>query len=73
MNLTTSDIIQIIGIATSLITSVTAIAISVLTLRQNSKMIENSTRPYIGIYIAHTYIKDIAVYLVVKTLARVAH
>lgn len=47
---TTSDIIQFLGIIASLITSIIAIAISVKTLKQNSKMIEESTRPYIQIY-----------------------
>lgn len=39
MSLTPSDVIQLIGILASLITSVIAIIISVLTLKQNSKMI----------------------------------
>lgn len=37
MSLTPSDVIQLIGILASLITSVIAIIISVLTLKQNSK------------------------------------
>lgn len=48
--LSTSDIIQICGILLSLITSTTAILISIITLRQNSKMIEESSRAVIGIY-----------------------
>lgn len=51
---TTSDIIQFLGIIASLITSIIAIAISVKTLKQNSKMIEESTRPSIQIYPVHT-------------------
>lgn len=43
--LTPADLIEIIGIIVSLITSVVAIGISVQTLRQNSVMIEESTRP----------------------------
>lgn len=52
--LTTSDVIQFFGIIASLITSIVAIAISVKTLKQNSKMIEESTRPSIQIYPVHT-------------------
>ena len=52
LQLSPSDLIQIAGIIVSLICSLIAIAISLKTLKQNSKMIENSTRPYIGIYIA---------------------
>ena len=45
-----SDVIEILGIIASLITSVIAIVISVKTLHQNSQMIEESTRPYIVVY-----------------------
>lgn len=45
-----SDIIQIIGIIASLVTSTIAIIISVITVRQNSKMIEESSRASISIY-----------------------
>ena len=48
--LTASDIIDLLGIAASLTVSVVAIIISILALRQNSKMIEDSTRPNIQIY-----------------------
>ena len=48
--LSPSDIIQICGIIASLLTSIIAIVISLVTLLQNSKMIENATRPYITIY-----------------------
>lgn len=44
MFLTPSDVIQLIGILASLITSVIAIIISVLTLKQNSKMIDTLYR-----------------------------
>lgn len=50
ITISTSDLIQIIGIIISLISGIIAIVISVLTLRQNNKMIENSTRPYVVIY-----------------------
>ncbi|MCI6464727.1 MAG: hypothetical protein MSA90_04585 [Faecalicatena sp.] len=63
MELSISDIIQIIGILASLLTSLIAIIISVITLRQNSKMIEESLRPNIQIY--PVYINSI-VYIIVK-------
>ena len=48
--LTPSDKVQVVGIIVSAVISVIAIFISVLTLRQNSKMIEESSRPVISIY-----------------------
>lgn len=72
LQLSPSDLIQIAGIIVSLICSLIAIAISLKTLKQNSKMIENSTRPYIGIYIASTYIRDVSCYLVVKNFGQSA-
>lgn len=53
-----SDWIQILGICASLLTSITAIIISIKTLQQNSKMIEESTRPYITIYYEFSYVTD---------------
>lgn len=63
MKLSCSDIIQILGISASLLTSIIAIAISVATLKQNSKMIEESLRPNIQIY--PLYINSI-MYIIVK-------
>lgn len=45
-----SDIIEIIGIIASTTVSIVAIVISLITLKQNNKMIEESTRPVISIY-----------------------
>lgn len=50
MKLSVSDIIQIIGVLVSLFTSAVAIIISIVTIRQNSKMIEESSRAVLGIY-----------------------
>lgn len=50
LQLSTSDCIQVAGLIASLVVSLIAIIISVLTLKQNSKMIEESTRPNIVIY-----------------------
>lgn len=66
MNLTTNDLIQIIGIIVSTITSVTAILISTKTLKQNSKMIEESSRPYLTVYANFTQLNKPMVYLVMK-------
>lgn len=65
-----SDIIQLIGILFSTITGIIAIVISILTLRQNSKMIEDSTRPYIGIYGARSYINSPNYYIVFKNFGQ---
>lgn len=42
-----AEIIQTIGLIVTSLLSIISIAIAVLTLRQNNKMIEESTRPYI--------------------------
>lgn len=52
-NITVSDWIQIAGIIASLITGLAAIVISVRTLKQNNKMIEESTRPIVTMYSKH--------------------
>lgn len=66
-SLTPSDIIQIWGIITSLVVSIVAIVISIKTLRQNSEMIEESTRPNIQIY--SIYINSIA-YIIIKNFGQ---
>lgn len=48
--LTPSDIIQILGIIASFLTALVAIIIFLVTMRQNSKMIEESSRAIISIY-----------------------
>lgn len=48
--LTTSDIINIILTVAALSVSVVAVVISYKTLRQNTKMIEETTRPQVQIY-----------------------
>ena len=48
--LTPSDIIQILGIIASFLTAFVDIIISLVTMRQNSKMIEESSRAIISIY-----------------------
>lgn len=61
--LTISDVIEIVGIIASLVTSIVAIVVSVKTLRQNSRMIEESTRPNLQIY--PVYMNSI-LYIVIK-------
>lgn len=63
MNFSTSDIIDITGILVALLCSIIAIAISLITLRQNAKMIEESTRPQIQIYPSFV---DGILYLIIK-------
>ena len=65
--ITVSDVIEAIGIFVSLITSIVAIAVSVKTLRQNSEMIEESTRPVISVYAQSINPGVPMFYLVVKT------
>ncbi len=66
MSLSLSTIVEICGICSSFLTSIIAIVISVKTLRQNSRMIEESTRPYITIYLGDTYFSSTTVYLIIK-------
>lgn len=63
------DLSLILTIITSL-TSVVAIVISLLTLRQNSIMIENSTRPCIGVYGLSVYVRSPSYYIVVKNFGQ---
>ena len=66
-SITWSDIIEIAGIIASTITSIIAIAISVKTLRQNNKMLEESTRPNIQIYSIYS---DTIVYIMIKNFGQ---
>lgn len=63
--MTPSDWIEILGILASVITSIIAIIISVKTLQQNNKMIEESTRPVLTIY--SKYVDD-HLYIILKNL-----
>lgn len=68
---TISNWIELIGILASLITSIVAILISIFTLKQNSKMIEESTRPVISIYSKYS---DGVLYYIIKNFgASTAH
>lgn len=69
-NFTTTDWIQLFSIIASLSISVISILVAVFTLRQNSKMIEESTRPYILIYDAYTNISSVHFYLILKNFGK---
>lgn len=70
VSISLSDIIQVIGIIASFAVSVIAIVISIFSLRQNSKMIEDSTRPYIGIYGNGVYVKTPTFYIILKNFGQ---
>lgn len=70
--MTISDKIQLLGIIVSTITSLIAIWISVKTMRQNSKMLEESSRPYIGIYGVSTHIHQSVYYIIIKNFGQSA-
>lgn len=65
-SLTRSEVISLFGVIASFITGCIATIISIKTLRQNSKMIEASSRPYIGIYGACTHVGTSQYYLIIK-------
>lgn len=62
----TAEIINLcVGICTAL-TAIASVIIAVLTLKQNNKMIRNSTRPYITISFRPTNFQDYRLYIVIK-------
>ncbi len=70
--LTPSDYVQTVGILASLFVGMVSIIISVCTLRQNSKMIEGESRPYIAIYMTSLYVQDLKNYIVIKNFGKSA-
>lgn len=50
MGLSTSDIIQMIGIMVAIVTGIASIIISVISLRQNSKIVKESNKAQIEIF-----------------------
>ena len=54
-----------VGVCTA-VTAVISVIISVLTLRQNNKMIKNNSRPYIAVSFQTTNFQELKLYLVVK-------
>ena len=61
-----SDIIEIVGIVVSTIVSIIAIYISIKTLQQNNKMIEESTRPYVIVCAKTANFQEPRFYLIIK-------
>ena len=62
----TATIINIILCILSFILAARSVITVVITLLQNSKMIESSTRPYISVYHGYTYFQNMNHYLIVK-------
>ena len=60
------EIIQIISLIVTSATAIISAWIAICTLRQNNKMIEESTRPYILIYTTEINSGNLFMYLVVK-------
>lgn len=66
MELSTSDIIQLLSIVISLFTSIIAIIISIISIRQNTKSLEESVKPCISIYVEQITICEQQSYFVIK-------
>ena len=61
-----STTVNIILCVLSFMLAAISVVIVVLTLKQNSKMIESSTRPYVSVYLGDTYFSSLHTYLVIK-------
>lgn len=64
--MSTSDIIEIISIIVSAFTSTVAIWISVIAFKQSERMLEETTRPYITIYVDTITVCEQSSYFVIK-------
>lgn len=69
-SLSTDNYISIIGMLISLLTSIVAIGISLKTLKQNSRMITESTRPYVVMYSQTTNFQNPAFHLILKNFGQ---
>lgn len=65
-----SDWINLILSILSLILAITSIITVVLTLKQNNKMIESNSRPYISVYGDMTNFSDVQFYIIVKNFGK---
>lgn len=70
MGLGASDWITLFGILASTVVSIVSVAIAVLTLQQNSKMLQENTRPYITIYFTVTYVDSACGYFVIENFGQ---
>lgn len=61
-----STIVNIVLCILSFLLAAISVVTVIITLMQNSKMIEGSTRPYISMYIGTTYFSSTTTYLVMK-------
>ena len=68
--MTFSDKIELACIVITAITAVVAVIISIFTLRQNSRMIEDANRPYISIYGLSTYMGFRQYYIIIKNFGQ---
>lgn len=66
----TSIIVNIILCILSFILAAVSVITVVITLKQNSKMIENSTRPYIVVYLGMTNFQNPNYYLCIKNFGQ---
>lgn len=69
-SLSVDNVISIVSIVISLLTSIIAIVISLKTLKQNSRMISDSTRPYVVMYSKTTNFQSPLVYLILKNFGQ---
>lgn len=67
---TQGDWIELVGIICSLFVGIVSLFIALKTLKQNSKMIEESTRPYIVIYSKTIYVQDTEFFIVIKNMGQ---
>lgn len=65
-----STIVNIILCVLSFLLAAISVITVVITLRQNHKMIENSTRPYVAIYCEHTRVSLDAYYICIKNFGQ---
>lgn len=61
----TSTVVNIILCILSFILAAVSVITVVITIKQNSKMIEASTRPYIGIYNASFHVRNVSSYFII--------
>ena len=70
ITLSASSAISLIGILASLLASLIAIGVSLASIKQNSKMIEESSRPYVVIYGNTTNFQSPNFYLILKNFGQ---
>ncbi len=69
-NFTQGNWLELVGIICSLFVGVVSLFIALKTLKQNSRMIEESTRPYVVIYSKTIYIQDTEFFIVIKNMGQ---